>query len=70
MWWFGRRRCETTDDSKEALKDAKNQVAKAEKRTEEVAEVVDALRELREKNHFADAMEAILVKRKGRMGYE
>ena len=66
MWWFGRRRttvCE--DESEAALKDANEQLRNAKKRNHEVSEVVDALRELREKNHFAAAMEEIIVKRRG-----
>ncbi len=70
MWWFGRRRNDSPDDSKEALKDAKRQVRKAERRTEEVTEVVDALRELRERNHFADAMEEIIVRRRRDLRYD
>ena len=70
MWWFGRRETKTGEDAEAALKDAKKQVRKAERRTEEVSDVVDALRELRERNHFADAIEKVIVKRRGSFRYD
>lgn len=70
MWWFGRRRTEPSKDSEEALKDASKQVRKAQRRTQEVSDVVDALRELRERNHFADAMEEVIVRRKRALHYD
>lgn len=54
-------------DSEAALRDAQKNLRKVEKRGSEVTSVANALRELRERNHFAEQMEEIIVRRRGQL---
>lgn len=50
------------DEATEALKDATNTVKKVKDRDKEVQEVVNALRVLREQNHFAEQLLPSMVR--------
>lgn len=63
MWSFIRRlrRSDSTDDdATKALLDAEKNLEQVQKRSREVSDVAGALREIRKKNHFAEALEEIL----------
>jgi len=63
--WF-RRKGKEEEKSKDALKDAEQNLREIKRRTSQVVEVVEALRELREGNHFAEQLEELIVRRRGR----
>lgn len=65
MLWF-RRRNKRGVESEEALKDAKKNLREVQRRGREVSNVSNALKEIREKNHFAEALEAIMIRHGGR----
>lgn len=60
------RRRKTNGESEQAIKDATRHVREAEARGPEVHELVSELRIIREKNHFADQLYALMNHR--RMG--
>jgi len=64
---FRWRSKENDGESAKALRDAERNKRKVEMRGKEVTKVVEALRELRERNHFAEQMEAIIVRRRGQL---
>lgn len=56
--WF--RRSDSAEEAKYALADAKRNLRKVQARGSEVTRVANALREIRERNHFAEQLEAII----------
>lgn len=58
MWLFRRR--DSSDEAKNALEDAKHNLRKVQARSSEVSRVANALKEIRERNHFAEHLEAII----------
>jgi uncharacterized protein YhaN len=62
MW--PRRKGKDKQESEDALNEAKNNLKEIKKRTAQVEEVVEALRELREGNHFAEQLEELIVRRR------
>lgn len=56
--WF--RRHQEEQDSKLALQESIQKLKQTEQRTAAVAEVSEALRTLRERNHFAEQLESIM----------
>lgn len=58
MWLF--RRNDSSEEAKNALADAKNNLRKVQERSSEVTQVANALREIRERNHFAEQLEDII----------
>jgi hypothetical protein len=71
MWslWSSRKRKEEakqeTAKAAEALNSAKRTLRAVEKRGEEVTRISQALRDLRERNGFAEVLEAIITSRGG-----
>ena len=63
MWfpWRGK----ATEESAEALKDAQNNLREVSQRTSEVRKVAKALKDIRERNHFAEQVEDIILRRRG-----
>lgn len=59
MRLFPRKKFEEAD---RALADARRNVSKVKARDGEVQEVASALRNLREKNHFAEQLQALMVR--------
>lgn len=57
MW---RRKPNRVLESKKAVEESTNQLQKTEQRTAKVLEVSEALRTLRERNHFAEKLESIM----------
>jgi hypothetical protein len=57
--WF-RREQSTGDESQKALKESTRSLKQTELRTVEVTAVSEALRTLRERNHFAEELESIM----------
>lgn len=49
-------------EATKALNSAQEHLEKVKERGEEVSKIVDAVKEIRERNHFAEAMEAILAR--------
>jgi hypothetical protein len=64
--WFPWR-SKTSRESEKALKEATKSLEEAEERGQEVTAVAEALRAIRERNHFAEQLEAIILRR--REGY-
>lgn len=62
--WF-RRRNSAGVESEAALEDAKRNLREVQQRGREVSSVANALKDIREKNHFAEALEAIMVRHGG-----
>jgi hypothetical protein len=62
MKWF-RGENKSGEAAKEALADAQENLRVIRKRGEEVTAVSEALRDIRERNHFAEHMEEILFGR-------
>jgi hypothetical protein len=65
--WFRWRGKEKDGESAEALRDARMNLRKVERRGKEVTQVAKALRDLRERNHFAEQVEEIFISRGRRM---
>jgi hypothetical protein len=66
MWslWRNKDR-EGAARADQALRDAKRSLRDIEERGPEVAQVAKALRDFREKNHFAEGLEAMIRQQKG-----
>lgn len=65
MWFPWRSK--TNGESEKALKEAEAAKRKANRRGGEVTEIAEALKEFRERNHFAEQLEQIIVQRRGRL---
>lgn len=61
--WFRRR--DKGEESAAALKDAKQNLRIVQKRGPEVSRVADALKDMRERNHFGEALQEIIVRKRG-----
>ena len=57
---FRRRR---NTEAAEALEDARKNLKKVQSRGGEVSRVAKALKDIRDRNHFAEALEAIIASR-------
>ena len=65
--WFPWRSKGKDGESEKALREAQKNLRQVQRRGKEVTRVADALRELRERNHFAEQMEEIIVRRRGQL---
>lgn len=59
MWPF-RRNTQDFEDSEQAILNARKELREVKSRTHEVHEVSGALRNFRERNHFAEQLRAIM----------
>lgn len=57
-----RRRKAGSEDAQKALEEAKKNLHEVQKRGKEVSAISNALREMRERNHFSEQMEEIFVR--------
>ena len=64
MWWR-RRKTDTIVEATEALEHAEKNLEEVKGRSGEVRKVSNALRDFRERNHFAEQLEAIILRPKG-----
>lgn len=64
MSWL-RRKSKSSMESEVALADAKKNLCEVQKRGTEVSNVSNALKDFREKNHIAEQLEDIIMRRKG-----
>jgi hypothetical protein len=62
--WF-RRQSKQGVESEAALEDAQRNLREVQRRGREVSSVANALKEIRETNHFAEALEAIMIRHGG-----
>lgn len=60
MWPFRRRDRQKMKDSQQALLDASESLHQVEARSKEVREISGALRNIRERNHFAEQLRVIM----------
>lgn len=60
-----RRRNKPSVESERALEDAKKNLCDVQKRGAEVSDVANALKDFRERNHIAEQLEEILIRRRG-----
>jgi hypothetical protein len=65
MWFLRNRQSRLTEEAEDALKDAENGLREVQKRNPEVQRVSRSLRELRERNHFAENLQAIILRHEG-----
>jgi vacuolar-type H+-ATPase subunit H len=65
MWPLRRRRSKATEEATKALKDAEKNLHEVKERGCEVRKVATALKEIRERNHFAEQLEAIILRNGG-----
>lgn len=65
MRWFRKRENKSGEAAKEALADAQENLRAIRKRGEEVTAVSEALKHIRETNHFVEHMEEILFGKGG-----
>ena len=63
--WFLRRNKESSEDSKKALEDAQQNLERVQRRGREVSRVAKALKDIRERNHFAEQLESIVIRPRG-----
>lgn len=61
--WF-RRRTKGLDDSEKALKEAEKRVSETHHQGHEVAKVTESLRYISDRNHFAEQLEEIILRRR------
>jgi len=64
MWFLRRRGAEAVDEAQKALVEAKQALSDILDRDKEVAELSEASREMRERNHFAEALDELLRRRR------
>lgn len=62
--WFRRRRSDTTEKAEEALASARKNLREIKDRATEVTTIVESLKDLRERNHFAENLEEIIRRRR------
>jgi len=65
--WFRRRSSDRSVEAEEALVEAQKNLDEVKRRGPEVTEVAQALRKMRERNHFAEQLEELIVKRRGQL---
>lgn len=63
MWSLWRSK--PNEEADRALKDANRNLRAVKRRSEEVTQVSNALKDLYERNHFAETLEAIIIRHKG-----
>jgi hypothetical protein len=64
--WFRRRSRElVVDESHKALVEAEAAHLEVQKQGNEITNLARALRDIRERNHFAEQLEEIIVKKRG-----
>lgn len=59
MWPF--RRKSDDEEARKALADARKNLRRVQRRGEQVSSAADSLRDLRERNHFGEQLEAIFI---------
>lgn len=62
MWLLNRRKTKTDQEATAALNDAEKNLRRIKRRSDEVTEVSESLKEIRQNNHFAEAMEEIILR--------
>lgn len=62
--WF-KRRSRVNPESEAALRESSKRLREARDRGKEVTDIADALRQIRERNHFAEQLEDIIMRRRG-----
>ncbi len=65
--WFRWRNRKTDGESEKALREAEKAGRAVNRRGREVSEIAEALKEFRERNHFAEQLEAIIIRRRGQL---
>lgn len=63
MWSLRRDKPTASEESIEALKEAQQHLVAIQKRGREVTDVSNAIRKIRERNHFAEQLEAIIFQK-------
>jgi len=63
VWWF-RRRNKELDDSEMALKEAEKRVSETHQQGHEVYKVTESLKNITDRNHFAEQLEQIILRRR------
>ena len=64
MWLLHRRKNEKREDPDKAIRDAQRHLSRIEDRDDQVDTVVNSLKKIRKDNHFAEAMEDIILQRR------
>lgn len=65
MWHPRRRRIKELAEADDALKEAQQNLRQVQRRSGEVTKISEALRDIRERNHFAENLESIILRHGG-----
>lgn len=65
MWFLRRQEVKSGDDAKKALVESEQQLLEVQGRAEEVTVLSQAIRELRERNHFSERLEQLIMQTRG-----
>lgn len=65
-----RRRKKSTEDAQAALEDACKNLKQVEQRSDEVSRVSEAIKQVGERNHFAEQLEEIVLHLRHRGSFE
>ena len=66
MWFLHRRPNRSGEEAKAALEEAKKTLLEVQERSEEVTTIANDLKLIRERNHFAEHLEELLYRQRGR----
>jgi hypothetical protein len=70
MWFLRRSNYNAESQSQEALDDAESNLSEIKKRSFEVRQISNALKDIRERNHFAEQFEEILLRNGGSLNHD
>jgi hypothetical protein len=62
---FRRSKCGKKKDSEKALEDARKNLSEVQERSAEVSTISNALKDIREANHFMQQFEELIIYRRG-----
>lgn len=65
MWFLRRPENKSGDEAEAALEDAKAKLQEVQNRGEEVTALSSAIRQIRQRNHFAETLEALILQTRG-----
>jgi len=66
MWFLHRQRNKSGDEAKEALEEAEKKLDEVKSRGEEVTNISASLKRIRERNHFSETLEELILQTRHR----
>lgn len=64
MWFLRRQGNKSGDEAREALENAEKKLDEVKSRGEEVTDISKSLKRLRERNHFSEKLEELILQTK------